>query len=196
MVFDGGEGDHLGGHRASMEGDGGESGKDGVGGLVPRSTKNQTDPLGRRWKGWQGARRGWRGMSTAQGARISGLPTLSNGERRRRRSCSPGADLYLPSARFGGAGARTCHGWKGAKPWKGARLQGWKGAQGRRHRWKGRRHVCGCVICGRDSCARLRPRGRRRGLRAEESRAEEGIARWQNRASVHAYTKNIRNSRD
>jgi hypothetical protein len=42
-------------------------------------------------------------------ARIWGLPTLSNGERRR-----------VPSIRaIWGAGARTCHGWKGATPWKG-----------------------------------------------------------------------------
>jgi hypothetical protein len=44
-VFDGsGEGDHLGGHRAPMEGDGGEHGEDGVGGPVPRSTENRGDP--------------------------------------------------------------------------------------------------------------------------------------------------------
>jgi hypothetical protein len=41
-VFDGAsEGDHLGGHWAPMEGDGGECGEDGVGGLVPRSTENR-----------------------------------------------------------------------------------------------------------------------------------------------------------
>jgi hypothetical protein len=44
-VFDGSaEGDHLGGHRAPMEGDGGERGEDGVGGPVPRSTENRGDP--------------------------------------------------------------------------------------------------------------------------------------------------------
>jgi hypothetical protein len=73
MVFDGvGEGDHLRGHWASMEGDGGERGEDGVGGLMPRLTESQADPLGRRRKGWRGAWQGWWGMSTAQGAMMAG----------------------------------------------------------------------------------------------------------------------------
>jgi hypothetical protein len=50
-------------------------------------------------------------------------------------------------------------------------------------------------ICGHGGCARLRPRGRRWGLRAWGLGARRS-ARWQNKATVDAYTKDIRSSRD
>jgi hypothetical protein len=47
VAFDGaGEGDHLGGHQASMEGDGGERGEDGMGSLCPDQWRTRSIPSG------------------------------------------------------------------------------------------------------------------------------------------------------
>jgi hypothetical protein len=56
------------------EGDGGECGEDGVGGLVPRSTKTGVIPSGANGRGWWSREHGEEGgdMSTAQGAMMAG----------------------------------------------------------------------------------------------------------------------------
>jgi hypothetical protein len=56
-----------------MEGDGGERGEDGVGGLVPpRSTENRVDPLGHRWKGMAGSMARMAGHEHNTGAMMAG----------------------------------------------------------------------------------------------------------------------------
>jgi hypothetical protein len=67
-----------------------------------------------------------------------------------------------------------------------------------RLQWRTRGHGSGSrVICGRGGCARLRPGGRGGGRAGGGwGIAGGGIARWQNRAAVDAYTKDIRTSRD
>jgi hypothetical protein len=141
---------------------------------------------------WNGERR----VGGGADARIWGLPTLSNRERRR-----------IPSIRvIWGVGARTCHGWKGATPWKGesrdlrARLAAIDGrgdamyaaAMEDARTWKREsRDLWARRLC---SAAAGRTGGGAAG--AGWGIAGGGIARWQNRAAVDAYTKDIRTSRD
>jgi hypothetical protein len=113
----------------------------------------------------------------------------------------------VPSIRaIWGAGARTCHGRKGATPWKGescdlhARLAAIDGRDDAMYAAA----MEDARTCKRESrdlwarrlCSAAAARTAAGAAGAGRGIAGGGIARWQNCAAVDAYTKYIRSSRD